>query len=208
MKMNLIISDSRGKGLEPFITKYTNTLVYVSIHSGAGLYDSVLRAKSDIIRLRPQRIYIISGVNNLTLMDRKTRKIEIRDRDINRATENFLEELRNIQHLISTLPLDCPEIVVAPITGLSIATYNNEPNTSSTDQDILNATVIRINMKVTEFNEERNQTTPWMASYIHRYYRKKYHFTYGKLSQDGCHLTDEARDFWGYKLAIAMDTNK
>lgn len=204
--MNLIISDSRGKGLGPIVRKYTEALVYVSVQSGAGLFDSVLRAKPDITRFKPKRIYIISGVNNLTHLNRITRKLILKERDVTKATDNFMQELGMAQHLIHTTTNDCPDIIMAPLTGLSISMYNNDPSVPTADQDILNATVITINKKITEYNEDRCSTTPWTASYIHRYFRRKYHFAYDKLAQDGCHLTEDGKDFWGYKIAIAIDT--
>lgn len=88
-----------------------------------------------------------------------------------------------------------------------MASYNGNTLPQREDQYSLNDAVIEINERITEMNEENGLHTPWTSAIVHRYFRKKYHFAYHKLSYDGCHLSDEIRDFWGRKLARAIELN-
>lgn len=205
--MTLFICDSRGKGLEQHITKYTSDNVSVSINSGATLYQSVTRSRNLITRIKPRQIYILSGINNLTTMDKITRKVTVTERNPFKASDIFEEELREAYTYIHDITHSRIEIITAPITGMSLATYNGCLPSNPNDQYSLNEAVTQINKKIISLNEENGCSTPWTSAIVHRYFRKKHNYAYHRLSDDGCHLSEEVKDFWGRKLADAVINN-
>lgn len=204
--MILFICDSRGKGLQQYIAKYTCDPIHVSISSGAKIYQSATRARFDIKRLIPNQIYLLAGVNNLTDLNRDTRLVNIAEKNYLKASDTFMTELIETYEYIKGL-VPNSKIITAPLTGMSMASYNGQLLRNPQDQDSLNDTVVEINKRIIAINENEGMTTPWTSSIIHRYYRRRYHFAYHKLEVDGCHLSDEVKDFWGKKLAEAILAN-
>lgn len=100
------------------------------------------------------------------------------------------------------------KIITAPLSGMCLASYNGRLLDNPNDQTILNDTVLGINKNITSWNEQHGQRTPWTSAIVHRYFRKKYHFSYHRLHVDGCHLSDEVKDFWAKKLAETISINK
>lgn len=206
--MILIICDSRGKDLQQSISRYTNERTLVITNSGARLYQSATRSRHEIVRHKPSQIYILSGINNLTKRDRATKQVQLYEKNPFKAEDTFMEELEATYNYIKHLTGQDSKVITAPLTGMSLTSYNGRALSDPKDQNLLNDTVIGINKRITSLNEENGLRTPWTSTIIHRYYRGKYHFSYHRLSLDGCHLTDEIRDFWAEKIASAIELNK
>lgn len=206
--MILFICDSRGRDLYHEISRFTSEPIHVTINSGATLYQSGTRSRREITRYMPKQIYILSGINNLTNLERATRQVQIQERNILKAADLFMNELENTYEYIRNLTGSNIKIITAPVTGMSLASYNGRLLQDPEDQNLLNDTVIEINNRIIALNEGNGVRTPWTSAIIHRYYRGKYHFSYHRLSMDGCHLTDEIREFWAKKLADAIDHNR
>lgn len=118
-----------------------------------------------------------------------------------------MDELKEAYSYIRNLTHQNAKVITAPITGMSLASYNGRSLPDPEDQNLLNDIVTGINKRITSINKENGLRTPWTSAIIHRYYRDKYHFSYHRLNIDGCHLTDEIRDFWAKKLANAIEQN-
>lgn len=206
--MIIFICDSRGRDLHNYISKYTNEHFTVTVNSGATIYESATRSRREILRNKPKQIYILSGINNFTNLDRSTRQVRLSERNYIKAADLFMEELKETYDYITSISQHSVKIVTAPITGMSLASYNGVMLSAPEDQERLNNTIIEVNTRIISLNENNQVRTPWTSAIIHRYYRQKYHFAYHKLQQDGCHLTDEIRDFWAKKLASAIESNR
>lgn len=141
-------------------------------------------------------------------MNRTTRKIEIAERNPFKASDIFEDELREAYKYIQSIRNPRIKIITAPITGISLTSYNGSLPTNPNDQHSLNDAVIEINKKIISLNEENGRFTPWTSAIVHRYFRKKYHSAYHRLCDDGCHLSEEVKDFWGRKLTDAVFNNK
>lgn len=176
--MILFICDSRGKDLYQVISRHTSESIFVMANSGATLYQSVTRSKYEITRLKPKQIYILSGINNLTSLNRSTRQVHLQERNPFKAADLFMEELEDAYKYITNQTSASAKIITAPVTGMSLASYNGRLLEDPEDQNLLNDTVIDINKRITAFNEEHGVRTPWTSAIIHRYYRGKYHFSY------------------------------
>lgn len=205
--MALLICDSRGKGLHQHVTKHTNERVYISINSGATLYQSATRSRHNIRTYNPQQIYVLSGINNLTTINRHNRQVEVAERNPFKAADQFMEELKDTYTYIKSQVQPSVKIITAPVTGMSIASYNGNTTPNKADQQSLNDAVLEINKRIVDLNEVNGLHTPWTSAIVHRYFRKTYHFAYHRLSDDGCHLSDEVKNFWGIKLASAIKIN-
>lgn len=72
----IIICDSRGKWLQEKFHE-ENIKIKVLTYSGAKLYQSIKQAQDQIKRVMPDQIYILSGLNSLTQLNRKTRKVSL-----------------------------------------------------------------------------------------------------------------------------------
>lgn len=206
--MILVICDSRGKDLQHFISRYTSERTIVTVNSGATLYQSATRSRHEIMGNKLSQVYILSGINNLTRKNRSTRQVQLSEKNPMRAEDIFMDELKETYSYITNLTHQKAKVITAPITGMSLASYNGRSLPDLEDQNLLNDTVTGINKRIISLNEENGVSTPWTSAIIHRYYRDKYHFSYHRLNIDGCHLTDEIRDFWAKKLANAIEQNK
>lgn len=205
--MILFICDSRGKGLHSYIEKYTSDPIHVSINSGARLYQSVSRSRNEIKSLNPSQIYLLAGINNLTNLDRNSRTVSVANRNPFKAADSFMSELVEAQEYVNGL-VPKTKIITAPLTGMSMASYNGRLLSNPNDQNSLNEAVVEINRRIIAQNEQWGSVTPWTSAIVHRYYRKRYHFAYHKLDIDGCHLSEDVKNFWGIKLAEAIQGNK
>lgn len=205
--MILFICDSRGRDLYQMITRYTSEVIFVTTNSGATIYQSATRSRYEIMRYKPRQIYLLSGINNLTILNRSTRQVQLQERNPFKSADLIMEELKVTYDYITNLTGPGVKIITAPITGMSMASYNGRLLQNPEDQDLLNDTVVYVNKRITALNEENGVRTPWTSAIIHRYYRGKYHFSYHKLNIDGCHLTDDVKEFWAKKLASAIDQN-
>lgn len=182
--------------------------IRVVAFSGARSYRAAELA-GDVIRIfRPAQIYILAGVNNLTLLDRRSRKIRLSHTDGNVIVQQFTHEMNLVTTLLSQSTKPGTKVIFAPITGLNMASYNREdPRLYNFQQSVIDQAVIGINNLVIEHNANSGYKTPWTHSIIHRYFRKKYHFSYERLDADGCHLTDDIRAFWARKILSAVVQN-
>lgn len=206
--MILFICDSRGRDLYHEISRFTSEPIFVTTNSRATLYQSGTRSRHEIMRYKPKQIYILSGINNLTNLDRSTRQVQIQKRNPFKAADLFTDELKNTYNYITNLTGIDIKIITAPVTGMSLASYNGRMLQDPEDQNLLNDTVIEINNRITALKEGNGVQTPWTSAIIHRHYRGKFHFSYHRLNMDGCHLTDEIREFWAKNLASALEYNK
>lgn len=203
-----IICDSRGKRLQEKIHD-EHSLIKVLTFSGAKLYQSVKLAQSQILKDVPDQIYILSGLNSMTKLDRKTRKVTlIAERDDN-IVQHYIDEMNFSTALLRKVINKKTKIIFAPLIGMDLAVYNGtNPELEVNNQNIFNSALIDINNAVIAQNTSNHCKTPWIHTCVHRYFRGKHHFNYEKLDPDGCHLTDDIRQFWARKLVVSIQANR
>lgn len=204
----ILICDSRGKSLDEELIEQSNISLKILVYSGAKLYQAVKLAVPVIKEDQPDQVYILAGINNLTRKDKRTRIVSVASTELYKTTQQFQDEMNFCYALLKkTLHLKV-KIVFAPITGMSLHQYNKVDSArSQIEQEILDKSVIEVNKIIIAFNVNRNCKTPWTHSIIHRHFRGKYHFSYNRLSEDGCHLTSEIRLFWLRKIISAIMAN-
>lgn len=203
----ILICDSRGKLLQKEFNdpKY---LVSVKTYSGAKLYQATKLAEKSIEKTGPGQIYVLAGINTITHLNRQTRQVTLMSPDKGKILQQFTDELNFSFSLLRKASKMNARIVYAPITGMSLATYNRlRPESCRLSQELLNEVLLEINNLIIAFNKSHECKTPWTHGIVHRYYKGKYHFMYERLDDDGCHLTNEIRAYWGRKLYTAIAAN-
>lgn len=203
----LIICDSRGKGLLNYL-KDTEYDVTVKVYSGAKLYRSVKLAESEVIQRQPDQIYLLAGVNNITQLNKRTREVDLMSMNKDKIVQNFVDEMNFSFNLLRKITAEKTKIIFAPITGMDLERYNNVTTGSMIEkQNILNESIIEVNNLIIAQNTSHGYRTPWTHGIVHRYFRRKYHFAYDRLTEDGCHLTDRIKEYWGKKITTAIVAN-
>lgn len=202
-----LICDSRGRGLQNEFPD-TDHNITVKSYSGAKLYRSTKMAEGEIIKRQPDQIYILSGINTITQLNRVTREVSLISMDKSKIIQQYKDEMNfSLIHLKKITKKDT-KIVFAPITGMDMAKYNKVDQRSLVEaQNMLNEAAMEINNLIIAQNTSCACKTPWTHSIVHRYFRGKYHFTYDRLEEDGCHLTDQIRKFWAKKIISAIISN-
>lgn len=123
--------------------------------------------------------------------------------DIEKCVSNFNSKLRCLRDLIVSFndKLYYSKLVMAPITGMDLTSYNGSKSLNIDNQQaLLNQSVINVNTEIARFNRLNNVFTPWTSRIVHHRHRQKYHARYEKLSDDGCHLSDEILQYWAQSL--------
>lgn len=202
-----LICDSRGRELQEYFTECDYNIT-VKFYSGAKLYRSTKLAENEIKRQQPDHIYILAGINSITKLNKRTREVTLIADDKNKIAQQYKDEMNFALASLRKICKNDTKIIFAPITGMDLSRYNKvDASALSESQNVLDETVIEINNIIIAQNATHNYKTPWTHGIIHRYFRGKYHFMYDKLDEDGCHLTDLIRSFWGRKIISAIAAN-
>lgn len=203
----VLICDSRGRYLEKEFESSVHR-VNILIYSGAKLYRAIKLAESEVKRINPDQIYILAGINNLTYLNKNTRKVSLSAPEQDSMVQQYCDEMNFSYSRLRKITKPGTKVIFAPLTGMDLAKFNRiKAGDIIQYQNILNSALLNINNRIIQFNTEHGIKTPWTHAIIHRRYRGVYHFSYERLQDDGCHLTEEIRIFWGQKLVSAISAN-
>ena len=209
----MVLCDSRGLGLQTKLNDAGPTEFLVRTEPSAGLVMAATKALSEAIKLKPDYIIIAAGICEVTLKNRITKLYTVKCTDVTEATKAYSEAMEETKSLFEDV-LPNTKIIFNPVTGVDLTDYNSksrkglfgdelkvyhENKELHPMQDTLNATVISINKEIAKFNYNHKVATPWSASLVHKYEKKKYYHHYQYLS-DGCHLMDECKEYWAEKF--------
>lgn len=70
--LTIVICDSRGRYLDTILDRED---ILVSYHSGATLHRVATEAVNVIDRFQPDTILLMAGINDMTVLNRVTRKV-------------------------------------------------------------------------------------------------------------------------------------
>ena len=214
----LIITDSRGRGLQEALDKLSQPwVIRVLVHPGAGYELAVIKSLTYIRKNMPTLIIMLLGVCDLTWKNGRTRLVGLRHRTV----------VGNVDHLIGAIKASFDilsavgdfKISYATLTGLDLADTNNPARKHMSpqeyeiymttmkvvhpDQGILDAAVIDLNKRIITLNKQNGVRTAWMAGLVHSYIRGKHHHYYRRLL-DGCHLDDRTKAAWAAQLVKSI----
>ena len=212
MSTVVILADSRGRGLETLLCDFPRHSISVLVFPGAGLHRLKEYAVSYFERHQADQLYILAGICDITICDKKTKITTLRSTDSHTTLQNFDILAKSLLACIEDI---CPslKIVLCPIIGIDLLRYNHQQGCSPSlsgnvhpPQKLLNDVVVEINRLVTSINERNRVVTPWLAREVHHRCKGRYRHYYQKLA-DGCHLTDDLRVTWSQVLIEAVDKN-
>lgn len=202
----LILADSRGRNLGSILHGLANHDVTVAVYPGAGILSTISKANSLLTRRDWTQVYILSGLCDLTVKDKKTRRVHLRFEEPQQLLSHYHELLVSAYDKLSIANdlVSCKQIF-APLTGIDLALYNNTD--ADSQQEILNTCIELVNTEIATFNRSKNVYTPWTSRTIHHHSRGKYHARYERLSQDGCHLSPSLNEYWAHTLIETFEKN-
>lgn len=225
----LLLCDSRGLGLKDALAEHMTDIEYkVLAYPGAPIGKVISYSKNYIIKYKPTHVYNLAGICDVTI--KETGKVRLARDDIESASAYIESEICEAENDVASLVEHELKYIHAPITGMYIAAYNSRKSkkrkrgaetpevkeTASSDgekveyteeQNQLNDIIIATNKKIAAFNERNKMETPWTSSIIHKSDSNGFRHEYRKLKPDGCHLTEEVRNFWARELADVVKKN-
>ena len=189
MENILLITDSRGTTLEDCFTNEQLLHLEIRPFKGLTLHELNERLPSYSFIKRVNKLYIMVGINDFTILDRQTHTVRL----VTPFASGLIIRLRNeINQLEITMKRYYPNTpyVLCPLYGLDVSVYNKHAGTYRY-QDVLDQAIIRVNMRIGQLNTRNGQTAPFICNVIHRYRPKKkeYITMYEKL-QDGLHPSE------------------
>ena len=203
----VVISDSRGRLLEPKLNCEMDTPVYVEVLYGKCFRDCIPVVKDIMSNFVVDSFYISMGINDLTQYDRvsKTCTLEY-DTPIELAF-HLINSIRSTLNELHTLFPDLP-IVVNSIYGMDISRYHDRGYYSMYEQQTLDTAIDLINAEIVSINQNNKVLTPHVSNIIHRFNRTKrvndtlYHRLY-----DGLHPSFKTQMHIARVLARTMHSN-
>lgn len=157
----ILICDSRGKGLFNTLQSFPGKDIRVLTYSGAKLYRSVKLAEYTVRKYQPEQVYVLSGVNNLTHMDKTTRKILVLSHDKDKIVQQIRDEMNFAYKKLQKITTMKTKVMFAPLTGICIGKFNDVDLSSViSEQEILNQAVLETNEIIIDFNEQNGVRTP------------------------------------------------
>lgn len=203
----LVICDSRGRLLREMVGDETGVgKTEILAFPGAGYCRAVALADDTIKRMVPTLVIMMVGICDITKRDKKSKLTTLRDNNVDGIVTHVISQARRSWEILHSKNL---RVSYATVSGLDLVKYNNhlDQRTDATiikqlteAQATLNEAILVINKRLIELNKETGLPTTWTASYVHQYFRKKYHHYYNRLV-DGCHPTRQAAEYWTKQIA-------
>lgn len=103
--------------------------ILVSFHSGATLQRVAAKACDIIARFRPQTIVLMAGINDITVRNRRTRKVSLISNSRAVIISYLIRKINQAKYYIRARNPDT-NVVIGGIIGLDINAYNHVPGTS------------------------------------------------------------------------------
>lgn len=207
----LFLADSRGRNLDTDLRDLLGDSFKLVYYPGATLMDTIINSEYLLKKGSWSQIYCLAGLCDVTVKNRSSHMVSIRNHDISLLVSNFVNILHNAHsRIMQSSPLvDSVKCIFCPITGLSLAHYNKRLHHPDDirDQPILNDSITRLNVEIVKFNNSNNNITPWTSRAIHRRHRQSFTNYYEKLASDGCHLSPLIRHHWAETLHDAVIKN-
>lgn len=207
----VVIADSRGGGLQDEICRITpdHIAVKVLVYPDRGIIQAVKESEKAINWWQPSQIYVMNGICDITMRDKNTKKVSVREPSTNTAIASYIQSMDTVTHFLRIL-LDGRryQLVFSEIVGMDMATYNGTRYPHD-QQAVLDSTIHGVNAEIVAWNNARDVVTPWLAKEVHRNKKNGQKITrYHKLSEDGLHLTTELRTRWADLIVKAIHKNE
>ena len=186
MENILLTTDSRGTTLENYFTMDQLRHIDIRPYKGLTLHELNERFPQYKFISSSDTLFIMVGINDFTTLDRRTHTVRL----VTPFLSGLIMRLGNeITQLETNMKKYYPSIpyVLCPLYGLDVNVYNKQQGTYRY-QDVLDQSIIRVNMRIGQLNARNGQTPPFICNMVHRYRpkRKEYVTMYENL-HDGLH---------------------
>lgn len=195
----IVITDSRGRNLDAWIE---NEQILVSFKSGAKLFDVALAALDIIPRHKPDMVLLMAGINDITIMNRHTRRVSLISNFSSTIINHVVGEINRAKSLIINNFPDV-KVAVGGIIGICLNVYNRYPGTSRL-QPVVDEAITGINAYIHQMNSDSGLPHPRLTSKVHVWKRGIRKCIYDRL-YDGLHPNDIILNAWARQLNIFHD---
>lgn len=188
----LVMSDSRGKGLEDLLYERDGGREWrVIVSRGKGLHDLVYHAVKMAYRERYDTIIFMGGICNVTVKNRENREIIVRPMERRFLVHSLISEIQPAVEMLRTLT---GRVIFATTYGVELERYNRHvygksvnPITEMDNQIKVDQTVDILNRELAKVNNQWRQPTIRLSNGIHHRRKNGSICTSYRLLRDGCH---------------------
>lgn len=229
MQMNVFVCTSRGKALEPYLSRHMNSPYLIHTLPGASLQSISIRTQQIIRKLENDNIknasfYIIAGLPDITKR-LKIFKSNYEEVIFDGDSDNISDKImRDIHRLADIIQANNHKFIMCPIIPSNIEKWNScrlsqrktsHLNYSSSYPDMqakLHSTILQVNKEIISFNTGNSVITPFIATGIIVSYKRKpslptsHKFSYKHLP-DGVHLDSTIANQIAIKLVQCTQKN-
>ena len=196
----LILTDSRGHSLgsqlQSIDLSYWDINLHIMPYSGGKLADIANKGLRDCGHFVYDRIYLMGGVNNLSVLRGDFVVPKYNSWDV--LIRDIMIEFHSARRLLDAM---AREVIVCDLIGLSFRNYNYGLDTHAfpLHQQLLNGAVMRIHEYIQEMNEDRGLHSPQLADVVHKKRgNDRIEHKYTSTCHDGLH-------FYSYTATKIMD---
>lgn len=194
--LTIVITDSRGRALDSFLD---NEDILVSAHSGATLFQLASRAVDIINKHQPDIILLMGGINNLTILNRQTRRVSLISTSRGTLISHLIQKINEAKAVILGAHPNI-KLIVGGIAGLSLNTYNRIPG-ESPHQWLIDDSITAVNTYIRQMNRDADVPNPRLVSKIHTWRRGRRKHVYKRL-YDGLHPGDLVLSSWARQIRL------
>lgn len=192
--VTVVICDSRGV---PVRRRISDDNVICEAVRGARLQDVPGLADELISRYNPATCLIIAGINNMTIMNRRTRKVSLVYYDPFELANHVIRLINRIRTYLTGMHRGV-RFGFGGMIGIDLNHYNSIEGYSPF-QWVVDEAVRQINAYVRLLNQQCNLYHPRLTSKVHSFFRgrPKNHY---RLLRDGLHLGNILITIWARNI--------
>lgn len=198
--LTIVVCDSRGRYLDTMIDRED---ILVSYHSGATLHKVALEAINIMTRFKPDTLLIMAGINDMTIMDRVTRKVRPVSLSVEVLVNHVTTRINQAKSMILSSNPNV-NIVVGGIIGIDLNCYNGRMGVSPV-QNIVDNAIIAINANIRQINIDSGLPYPRLTSKVHTWRKGMAKHLYSRL-RDGLHPGDLILENWAHQIRVLHDS--
>lgn len=167
MPITVILSDSRGALLGPALQDFSQEEFKSFSFPGATITELIFRSADCIRRFKPKLVVILGGINDLTIMDKTTRKVSVRFDSVEKCCEYFTDIIINARALLLR---EYPSVLFSfgGIIGMDLTKYNGIEALHE-DQQLINETVLEVNRLLKYYNYYFDSPHEYFTTVVHRW---------------------------------------
>lgn len=179
MPTTVVLSDSRGVSLGVALNDITHGEIKSLSFPGASFTELIFRSADVIKRYKPKLVVILGGINDLTLLDKTTRKVSVRFDSVHKCCDHFTDIIINARALLNR---EYPDVLFTfgGIVGIDLSKYNRCESRPE-DQELINESILEVNRLLRHYNYHFNAPHEYFTSLVHRWVNGRCQHNYDLL---------------------------